>query len=160
MTTSLAVRQPEERHGQGTRPGACFKHPRAWIDIGPHRDESQIFGIQHLCASRHFQDIIPEGRTHGQHRLTARKRHDRTIQLIDESVVRNFVTAQLIEIAGFERQGVVAALRIDEMNAFAVLNRACDMRAILEAEQRLFNNSADGRPGPFASRCIAHRVTC
>jgi hypothetical protein len=35
--------------------------------------------------------------------------------------MRNFVTAQLIDIAGFERQCILAALGINEVNAFTVL---------------------------------------
>ena len=77
-------------------------------------------GYRHLGPAGHFEHIFPKGRPQGEKSLSLRQGHDGTIRHSDEFIVRNSLAAKVIDVPGFQGQGIVPAFLVYQMNAFAI----------------------------------------
>src|SRR5215471_4513299 len=88
------TRRAKERHREGAGAGPCFKYTSTGIDIGPHRNQREVFRIEHLSTAWHLENVVSECGAESKHLFPARQRHQRAIRLSDKVVVSDLVPAE------------------------------------------------------------------
>jgi hypothetical protein len=120
-----SLRADRAQQGQGerarTRPG--LEDPAPGIDVGPEQDHGEVFRIDHLCPTRHLEDVFGQRRTEREVTQAHGAADPGGIGLADDHVVGNPATVGVERLRLAEKDQVTLATLIDEQDLLAVLKR-------------------------------------
>ena len=114
----------EQVHGEGPRADAGLQDAGAGEDVAQGDDLTGVLGVDHLRAAGHGQDVVGQERAQQEQLVAGVGLDDAALVHADDvSVVEG--AAHGLEVAvGVEQKGVLAALGVGDLDAFAVAEGA------------------------------------